>query len=413
LTSQDVYDVVVSAGVTLMLNFGAVTLPTVTPSPTPPPILDLDGAESLTCGGVYTGHTQSGKNNVSTYACRPWWDESGKERVYRLELTARQPITVTLLQASADLDLFLLRYALPDSCLAAGDNYLTYSADVGPYILSIDGYQGASGSYTFRLDCPAEVQATATPTFTPSPTPTNTATFTPAPSLTPTPSQSPRRAYLPMVLAASTAPTPLPVTFILQDGLNGYTGTTDTTLSSWEPNTAQGADKVLRLFYARNSTITSQMEPAIRFDLSLLPRNATVDKATLQLYVPATPLYDVRARVAGLLRAWDESTATWQLAAADQPWTLPGASAIGSDRSAWVSATQQIVEGSRWYEFDLTPLVREWAAYPERNQGVVVTALAGDSNANVEARFVSREGTPAWRPQLIISYTLTTVMAAQ
>ena len=44
--------------------------------------------------------------------------------VYRIELDQSQPVSATLLEADADLDLFLLRYAYPDSCIAAGDNSL-------------------------------------------------------------------------------------------------------------------------------------------------------------------------------------------------------------------------------------------------------------------------------------------------
>lgn len=406
LTTEAAHDVVVMSGATLTFNFGARVPLTPTPTPTRPPLLDVDGAEQLTCGGVYTGNTLTGKNNVSSYGCRPWWDESGNEKVYRLELSSRQPVTVTLLSMTADLDLFLLRYAFPDSCLAAGDNYLSYSADAGPYFLSVDGYHGAMGDYAFRVDCPDESQATPTPTYTPSATPTNTPTGTPAPTFTPSPTQPLQRAYLPMLWRAGVAPTPRPVTFVLQDGSNGYTGTTDTTLSSWEPASPHGSDKILRLFHARDAQITSQMEPALRFDLSLLPSNATVEKAVLRLYVPATPLYDIRARVTGLLRSWEEVSATWEVATADQPWTSPGASAVGNDRTEWASEPQHIVDGSRWYDFDVTSLVSSWSADPERNFGMLLEALAGDSNANVEVRFVSREGDADSRPQLVISYTV-------
>ncbi len=413
LTTAVLPPVGVGSANVLTLNFGARIPPTPTPTATRLPILDIDNAEQLTCGGVYSGSTATGQNNVATYSCRPWWDESGKEKVYRLELDASQPVTVTLLNASADLDLFLLRYAFPDSCRAAGDNYLSYSAEAGPYFLSVDGYRGATGDYTFRVDCPADTQATPTPTFTPSATPTNTPTRTPAPTFTPSPAPPMRRTYLPMIVHPSAAPTPPPVTFVLQQDLNGYTGATDTTLNSWEPTNPHGSDKLLRLFHARDTQITSQMEPALRFDLSLLPTNARVEKALLRLYAPAPPLYDIRAQVVGLLKLWSEEAATWQIASPDQPWTKPGAAAIGSDRTEWASASQRIVEGARWYEFDVTDLVQSWSASSGSNYGMMLMALAGDSNANVEARFVSREGDQDFRPQLVVSCTLAPAVASQ
>jgi hypothetical protein len=382
-----------------------VATATSSPTATPEPILDISNAQRLTCGGVYSGETFSNVNNVGSYGCRPYWDESGPEAVYRLELEASQPVTVTLLNASADLDLFLLRFAFPESCLAAGDNYLTYQGQPGVYFLSVDGYKGAAGSYFFRVDCPADPQATATPTFTPSPTPTATATGTPTatPSAGPPPAR--RDIYLPVVMRPVPSITGPTVTLTLQEGLNGYVGTTDTTLDSWEPQVAQGDDNRLRLFYSKPK-LTTQMAPAIRFDLSLLPSAAQVQAATLRLYVPSTPLYDLRARVLGLLRPWDENTATWEVAAPGQPWSVPGAFGVGTDRTEWAGAWQRIAEGGRWYEFDVTPLAQQWALQRPGNFGMILESGAGDADASVEARFVSREGNANFRPQLIISYAL-------
>lgn len=378
---------------------------TSTPTATPEPILDISNAQRLVCGGVYTGDTFSAVNNVSAYGCRPYWDESGPEVVYRLELESSQPVTVTLLNASADLDLFLLRFAYPNSCLTAGDNYLPYGGQPGVYFLSVDGYKGAAGSYAFRVDCPLDPQATATPTFTPSPTPTATATGIPTATATGSPPPVQQRVYLPLVLRPAPGVTGPTITLTLQDGLNSYAGTTDTTLDSWEPQVAQGDDNRLRLFYSKPK-LTTQMAPVVRFDLSLLPTSAQVQAATLRLYVPSTPQYDIRARVAGLLRGWDEATATWELAAAGQPWSTPGAYGIDTDRTTWAGEWRRIGEGGQWYEFDVTTPARQWAGQPQGNFGMVLEAGAGDQDASVEARFVSREGNGNFRPQLIISYVL-------
>lgn len=401
LTTKPSYPIALNAATVVTLDFGAWQPPTPTPSPTPPPMLDTGAAIPLTCGGVYSGNTQAWTNNVSRYSCKPWWDESGREAVYRLQVDTGQPVTATLLSASADLDLFLLRYAYPDSCLAAGDNYLSYTAEPGSYFISVDGYRGAEGSYTFRVDCPDAVQATPTPTYTPSPTPTATQTGTPAPTATPLPA---KLVYLPLVIRPSSAPAPIPATFTLQDDLNGYAGTTDTTLDSWQPTTPQGSEKVLSLFYTRRATNSTSKAPVVRFDLSLLPPGAIVQNATLRLYVPSTPLHDLRAEAQGLLVTWDEPSATWQLASADHPWNEPGAAAEGADRTAWASTPVQIAEGSRWYEFDVTPLVQGWAQDQTSNHGLVLGALAGDSDANVEVRFASREGAQSQRPQLVVTF---------
>ena len=406
LTTAGAYEVSLSAGAVFTFDFGAWQPPTPTPSPTSPPLLDTNHAEDLTCGGIFAGDTQTMANNVGRYGCKPSWDESGKEAVYRLQLNSSQPVTVTLLSTTADLDVFLLRYAYPDSCVAAGDNYLSYNAEPGAYFLSVDGYQGAQGSYVFRIDCPAEVQATQTPTFTPSATPTATQTGTPTASLTPSPGLPAKNVYLPLVICPISGSGSIPVTFTLQDGRDGYEGTTDTTLDSWEPEATRGGDNFLALFYSRKNDGTTQKAPVLRFDLALLPSGAAVQSASLRLYVPSTPLKDVRAKVQGLLTPWDEDTATWQLAADDQTWAEPGAAAVGVDRTNWVSDIQQVVLGSQWYEFDVTSLVQAWARRQTANNGFILSALPGDSDSSVEVDFVSREGTQSLRPQLVVSYTL-------
>lgn len=193
-TALDSYVVRIGDGQILSIGFGMERAPTATP--TPPPILDASDATIAYCGGIYSGNNGTGRSQVQYYGCRPAWNESGPEVVYRIELAANQPLTVSLSSATSDLDLFLLRYVYPDSCVAGGDTYLTYPAEAGVYLLAVDGYRGAVGDYSLRVDCPLGVQATATPSLTPSPVPTSTV----APSATPTVPAA-WHLYLPILLA--------------------------------------------------------------------------------------------------------------------------------------------------------------------------------------------------------------------
>ncbi len=86
LTTPADFDILISADSVLTVDFGAVFLPTPTPSATAPPILDVGSATQAYCGGVYSSDTRTGSANVSRYGCRPAWDESGPEVVYRIEL---------------------------------------------------------------------------------------------------------------------------------------------------------------------------------------------------------------------------------------------------------------------------------------------------------------------------------------
>lgn len=406
LTTASSYNVFVTADTVLTLNFGARFVPTPTPTPTVPPMVDGESAERAYCGGVYWGDTRNSSTNVDRYACRPAWDESGPEIVFRVEVGASQMVTASLLEAAGDLDLFLLANVSPDSCVAAGDNYLTYSAPPGIYFLVVDGYQGAAGAFTLHVDCPLGLRATPTPTFTPSPTPTPSATPTPGPTFTPSPTRPPQYLYLPFILR--TLPDlSAPITVTLQQGFSGYVSAADTTLDAWAPDSAHGMEDNLRLFYSRPPKVRTQMAPIIRFDLALLPPDAQINHAELRLYLIASAAYDLRGELHGLLRPWDEQTATWWGPAPGQMWAEPGAQGTGLDHMASETNVQHIQEGNRWYSFDVTDLVDLWVRDPERNRGMVLLAQAGDSNANVEARFASREHElPELRPQLVIVYAV-------
>lgn len=403
----------IAADQMLTLDFGARFIPSPTPTATPLPVLDISNAEFAVCGGLIFDDTARGQNRVSRYGCRPAWDESGPELVYRLELGRSQPITAALLSATADLDLFLLPSIYPETCLAAGDVYLTAVVNPGIYFLVVDGYMGAQGAFTLRLECPYGPQATATPTRTPSPTPTVTRTATPGPTRTPTPTPRPRLLYLPLIVRSFPGPLPDLATLVFQQGVDGYTGTSDTTLSLWEPGRNFGADTRLRLRYTRSGDGSTEMASLLRFDLAPLPGEAFIMEAQLELYLEAIPKYDIRAEAHGLLRAWREDAATWGQAAPGQPWTVGGAGGVGTDHLAEVADLVQIQPVEQWYRFNITNLVRRWVHDPASNFGLVLLARPGDSNANVEAGFASREhDQPMLRPRLTITYYLPTGLGA-
>ena len=405
LTTPADFDIFVSADAVLTFDFGVIFLPTPTASATAPPILDIGSVTQAFCGGVYSQDTRAGANNVSRYGCQPIWDESGPEVVYRIELDQSQPVSATLLEADADLDLFLLRYAYPDSCIAAGDNSLAVQAEPGVYFLVVDGYQGATGNFALRLTCPSAIQATPTYTPTPSPTPTATITPTPGPSATPTATFAPRPVYLPLLIRQTTQALPGETTLVFQQDVDGYTGVADSTLDAWSPTVSYGADRELRLAYSRPPKVTTQMAPVLRFDLKMLPIEAQVIQAQLKLYLLANARNDLRGEAHLLLRDWDEQTATWQQPKTGEHWGKEGAQEAGSDYVEPSLDTQLIWQGKRWYTFDITHAVSTWVRDPAQNKGLIVLAQAGDGASNVQSGFASSNNlNVALRPQLVVNY---------
>jgi hypothetical protein len=163
----------------------------------------------------------------------------------------------------------------------------------------------------------------------------------------------------------------------------------------------------LRLRLNQQTPIITHMAPLLRFDLAPLPVEAYIVRADLKLYLVSAPKYDVRGAARGLLRAWDEDTATWRQPAAGLAWSVEGAQGLGTDHMGWVADEQFIEAAERWYSFDVTQLVRMWVGDPGSNYGLILLAQPGLSQSNVVAGFASREHPdPALRPQLVVSYRI-------
>ncbi len=239
----------------------------------------------------------------------------------------------------------------------------------------------------------------AGPAFTATTTPTRTAT----PSPTATRTSSP---------TASASPVATGGTLVLQNGLNGYAGCTDTYMNRWSSSTNYGGGNSVVVEYSSSSDISSAL---LSFDLASLPAGATISSA--RLTVTATTAQNDPAltiRLYRLRRAWVGSQATWNAAASGQPWAAGGANDTTADRYATATASAVTVGINTPVEFDITSLATLWANTPAQNFGMILRAegTAGPLNKALYS-FVSSEAaggsvTPL-RPKLTIVYTLAAV----
>jgi len=118
------------------------------------PGLDCAAAVSTSCGGSYQGDTTDAPSNVTYYNCARPWEESGPEEVYILTTETTGDIVATLDDISANFDVFILSSCDAMSCLAFGNNAAKLrNAPPGTYYIVVDGYKGASGSYTLSVRC--------------------------------------------------------------------------------------------------------------------------------------------------------------------------------------------------------------------------------------------------------------------
>lgn len=205
----------------------------------------------------------------------------------------------------------------------------------------------------------------------------------------------------------SPSPQPLPPggTLTMQQGFLDYAGAADATIDKWNPTTNSGDSSLLRL--RGDETIDGVRALLLGYDLSALPADAIITRATLSLY----PLYrsnenHLSAGVYALLRNWAETEVTWQQAANGHPWQTAGAEGLG-DREINAVAAAEIGQTEQWVSFDVTALAQRWQDGSLPNYGVI---LKSAPSKQVGYSIVGGDDASAWnapyRPELIISYEL-------
>jgi hypothetical protein len=181
----------------------------------------------------------------------------------------------------------------------------------------------------------------------------------------------------------------------MQNEAGSYEGAADTYISRWTPGGNFGQTSTIRV---RSKSETAGL---IRFDVSSVPVDSTIRRATLALYaLERTNEAGFYPRTYELYRPWAASEATWEQASDGQPWGADGARDTATDRAATYSDAAWVPRLERWVELDITDLVSRWRDDPSRNQGVIVR---GFSHAGVLYEFASAQfGDVSLRPKLVL-----------
>lgn len=189
-------------------------------------------------------------------------------------------------------------------------------------------------------------------------------------------------------------------TVTLQDGLSGYSGTRDTFLSSYGPNTVYGS---WGDFFANPSNYT----PLVRFAIFAaeggpVPDGATINSATLWLYKYSN--YNLTMTMNRLLRDWVEAQATYNNFATGNAWTTAGAGSSGNDYEATsnCSHTNSNFGTNTWASTDVTTDVAAWAG-GTANYGWRFKTTSGGNDRKFYSRDYATDAT--LRPYLVIDYT--------
>ncbi|PID43373.1 MAG: hypothetical protein CSA52_02395 [Gammaproteobacteria bacterium] len=187
---------------------------------------------------------------------------------------------------------------------------------------------------------------------------------------------------------------------ILQNGVNGYSGTRDSYLSLWHGNLNFGS----RAYLLNHPGHCADL---LRFSVFAdeggpVPRGAQIESAVVSLYKYSS--YDHQFGLHRVLRDWQETGVSWNNVSATEAWSQPGAKGVGSDILATPDAQASIGWSPGWVDFDVTAAVQAMAN-GDVNYGWKMDSLGGNSNTK---RFYSREyaDDPALRPKLIITYNM-------
>jgi len=218
------------------------------------------------------------------------------------------------------------------------------------------------------------------------------------------PSEGPGGRFPGVRLAATSALTEV----VLQQGkspsINGnpvgpaYTGTQDTYINRWIPDTNFGNESRLMLGQSR------AYRPLVRFDLTpgSIPPASTVVTAQLGLYCYARNVFNaLTAQVYQVVRPWNPTQATWMNATAADQWSIEGCDHPSTDRWATPVLTRSVFDRLVFQYFDVTSIVQNWVTDPSSNKGLL---LVGPDPVVIYYYYSSRASNSGYRPKLIINW---------
>ena len=181
--------------------------------------------------------------------------------------------------------------------------------------------------------------------------------------------------------------------------------TVDTTLSAARPTeNVDVYDGDPYVSPGNNSGFYGDTRGLVKFSaLTGIPANARITSAQLRMWntslFPGTDT-DEFVDVHQLTRAFNETTATWNQAAAGVPWTTPG----GDFRSAALSGDNGFTNDPEWASWQVRSAVEEWLANPASNHGLLVKQR-DEVSATARAMLLSSEAQESMlRPTLEVTY---------
>jgi len=201
----------------------------------------------------------------------------------------------------------------------------------------------------------------------------------------------------------------LAVTKVLKQGVDSYTGCSDTYIDVDSPTANFGGLWYMHMYMRSDDPERSLL---LRFNLTgQIPSGSIIQSATLSVWlyqlvdfsssdwVQAGP-YRVRET-----RNWVETQATWNQFNSSYYWATPGCESTSSDRYGTPDSYLYFYNTTpvnAYYHWDVTASVQAWMA-GAANQGWLLRAIAHDGG-NDGLSFNAKESAEAYRPYLTVVY---------
>lgn len=178
---------------------------------------------------------------------------------------------------------------------------------------------------------------------------------------------------------------------VLQQGINGYTGTQDAHVSEGIHGVKNtGMNNAFEVGYY-DASMTDRKLGLLRFDLASIPSQAIISEANLGLYLTGTrvrngnPLNNKNIYLHELTSDWVEGTGTGFDGTVNAPGVVWNTRPSYNDTVTSVTYNNKVNVGTAsnvWYSWPVTDLVKSWMNGSLPNYGVVMKEADTTSNAS-------------------------------
>lgn len=198
-----------------------------------------------------------------------------------------------------------------------------------------------------------------------------------------------------------------PISIAFQHGVDGYSGGTDTYISSTsgtlDTNFVSATSLIFDIDFSAFPTISAQRQGLIKWDTTAVPTGKTVTSAYVEFYINTEGKQFVAHK---MLQSWDAATITWNSVTGGISTNDVEASSAAVATLGTTNASGALDTYVGFVRMNLPlSLAQDWVDNPSTNYGLMLTGGPAESTGD-GLQVDSNEGTTLTRrPKLVIAYS--------